>query len=343
VAPAVLSLANMYQEFCGLRELPFELTANPRYLFLTDRQREALSVLQYGLVSAKSLTLLVGEAGTGKTTLLRTALDSDRCSNVQAVYLNNPMLSGADFVALLALRFDLGPAASASKSVLLEQLEARLLERRAAGIVTALVVDEAQSLSTELLEEIRLLANIETPDGKLLPLVLAGQPELAERLEQPELRQLKQRVALRCELTPFALDDTAAYIASRIRTAGGAPARLFTQEAVSLIHYRSSGIPRTVNVVCDNALVGAMALRTLPVDRALVDEVCGDLRLSGTATAEPHAVSSPWQTAATPEPEAGDNNGDSEDPAPPPQSSKFGFRFAWRRPAPLRSTRIATE
>jgi len=333
----------MYQEFCGLRELPFELTANPRYLFLTGRQREALSVLQYGLVSAKSLTLLVGEAGTGKTTLLHAALDSDRCRDVQAVYLNNPMLSGADFVALLALRFDLGPAASVSKSVLLEQLEARLLERRAAGRVNALVVDEAQSLSTGLLEEIRLLANIETPDGKLLPLVLAGQPELATRLEQPELRQLKQRVALRCELVPFALDDTAAYIASRIRTAGGAPAKLFTQEAVTLIHHRSSGIPRTVNVVCDNALVGAMAQRTLPVDRALVEEVCGDLRLTGAATVEPHAAVSPSQTAAIPEPEAVDHNGDSEDTAPSRQPSKFGFRLAWRRPAPLRSTRIATE
>src|SRR6185436_11277204 len=225
---AAFLTAFMYQEFFGLRERPFELTANTRFLFLTARQREALSILEYGLLSAKSLTLLVGDAGTGKTTLLQAALGSDRCRDVRCVYLNNPMLSQADFVSLLAHKFNLGVDASSSKAVLLERLEAKLRERHAAGETTALVVDEAQSLSTELLEEIRLLANIETPTEKLLPLVLAGQPEVAERLEQPELRQLKQRVALRCDLVPFELGDTAAYIASRIRTAGGVPSEMFT-------------------------------------------------------------------------------------------------------------------
>jgi hypothetical protein len=143
-----------------------------------------------------------------------------------------------------------------------------------------LVVDEAQSLSIELLEEIRLLANIETPTEKLLPLVLAGQPELAERIELPELRQLKQRVALRCELMPFDLGDSAAYIASRIKTAGGVPAGMFTQEAVTLIHQCARGIPRTINVICDNALMTGMALGRHRVERAHVAEVCGDLRLT---------------------------------------------------------------
>ena len=222
----------MYQDFYGLRELPFELTANPRYLYLTSRQREALSVLEYGLFSAKSLTLLVGEAGTGKTTLIRAALESERCRDVQCIYLNNPVLTPADFLATLARRFDLGSDAFVAKSVLLERLDATLRERRARGEITALAVDEAQALSTELLEEIRLLANIETPSEKLLPLVLAGQPELAERLEEHSLRQLKQRVTLRCELVPFDLADTAGYIASRIITAGGVPKSLFTQEAI---------------------------------------------------------------------------------------------------------------
>src|SRR6266496_917206 len=204
----------MYESFYGLSELPFELTANPKYLFLTARQREALSTLQYGLLSAKSLTVLIGEAGTGKTTLIRTALDSDRCRHVRCVYLNNPALHTDDFIRLLALKFDLGPESGESKALLLERLEPLLGDRRASGETTALVIDEAQSLSVEMLEEIRLLANIETHSSKLLPLVLAGQPELAERLENRDLRQLRQRITLRCQLEPFDVKETAAYIAT---------------------------------------------------------------------------------------------------------------------------------
>src|SRR5215471_19658859 len=269
----------MYEEFFGLSELPFELTANPKYLFLTPRQREALSILQYGLASARSLTVLLGEAGTGKTTLIRAALDSERCRQVRCVYLNNPLLGIDDFVRLLALKFDLDRAVGESKALLLERLEWLLRTRQAAGEITALVIDEAQSLSIDLLEEIRLLANIETPVGKLLPLVLAGQPELGERLEDPKLRQLKQRVALRCELEPFDCPSTFAYIASRIRTAGGEPSRIFSREAVMAIHQHSGGIPRTISVICDNALISGMALGRPCVDRAIVLEVCRDLRL----------------------------------------------------------------
>ena len=269
----------MYQRFYGLRELPFELTPNPAFLFLTARQREALSNLQYGLFSAKSLTLLIGEAGTGKTTLLRAALESERCRSVKCVYVNNPALTREEFVRTLATRFDLGAEAASSKAVLLHELERVLRERRDRGEITALVVDEAQSLSTELLEEIRLLGNIETDTQKLLPLVIAGQPELAAKLEDPSLRQLKQRVALRCELTPFELADTAAYIGSRVKSAGGVPSRLFSREAITLIHERSRGIPRTISVICDNALVSGMALGRQPVDRAIVLEVCRDFHL----------------------------------------------------------------
>ena len=339
----------MYQEFYGLRELPFELTANSRYLFLTGRQREALSILQYGLMSAKSLTLLIGDAGTGKTTLIRAALESERCRDVQCVYLNNPTLSPADFVALLARRFELGIEAAASKSVLLDRLEAKLRERNAAGETTALVVDEAQSLSIELLEEVRLLANIETPSEKLLPLVLAGQPELAERLEQPELRQLKQRAALRCELVPFDLGDTASYIASRITTSGGVPAKMFTQEAVRLIHECSHGIPRSINVICDNALVSGMALGHQRVERALVAEVCRDLRL----VPEPESGASVPVEPSAPAPVAAPiaDGIPEEDGALAPSSGemlsapgRFGFRFRWRTAPQVRtSARIFTE
>src|SRR5678816_141628 len=203
----------MYHEFFGLTELPFELTPNPRYLFLTRQHREALSTLEYGLFSAKGVTALIGEAGTGKTTLLRAALESERCRNVSCVHLMNPTLTRTEFVEILAAKFALSPRASASKAVMLQELDAVLRSRRARGQITALVIDEAQSLSGELLEEIRLLANSETATEKLLPLVLAGQPELRDRLNETGLRQLKQRVTLRCEIVPLNEQETAAYMA----------------------------------------------------------------------------------------------------------------------------------
>jgi general secretion pathway protein A len=273
----------MYQRFFGFREFPFELTPDPRYLYLTPRYREALSNLQYGLSAAKTVTVLIGEAGTGKTTLLRAALGSERCENVRTVYLNNPALTRQEFVEMLARRFELSPEAAHSKAVLLAELEAALHARRAGGEITALVIDEAQTLSPELLEEVRLLANIETATEKLLPLVLAGQPELSDRLEDSGLRQLKQRVALRCEVAPFDLAETASYIAHRIRIAGGEASRAFTREAVTLIHDHSRGIPRTISVICDNALVSGFALNRQPVDREVVLEVARDFRLQGAA------------------------------------------------------------
>jgi general secretion pathway protein A len=269
----------MYQRFFGLRELPFELTSNPKYLFFSAQHREALANLEYGLSSAKAITVVVGEAGTGKTTLVRAALESERCRRVKAIVLDNPTLTREEFVEILAARFQLGPAAAASKAALLDALEAELRARRAREEITALIVDEAQSLSDELLEEVRLLANIETPTEKLLPLVLAGQPELGARLNESGLRQLKQRVALRCEVAPLDLGDTAAYIVSRIRTAGGNTTKLFTREAVTLIHEFSRGIPRVINVMCDNALISGFALKRQPVDRDIVAEVCRDFDL----------------------------------------------------------------
>jgi type II secretory pathway predicted ATPase ExeA len=280
----------MYQQFYNLREAPFELTSNPKFLYLTPRHREALGNLEYGLSSAKAVTVLIGEAGTGKTTLLKAALSSERCRNVNCVYVNNPALTRNEFVQTLAQRFELSAASATSKATLLSELEDVLIERRNRGEITALVVDEAQTLSAELLEEMRLLANIETPSHKLLPLILAGQPELAARLNEPGLRQLKQRVALRCELKPFELQETAIYIASRIRTAGGEASRLFTREAVTLIHEHSRGIPRTISVICDNALVSGMALGRQPVGQDIVLEVCRDFDL--TAAPELSVLSS---------------------------------------------------
>lgn len=297
----------MYQHFYGFRELPFELTPNPKYLFLTREHREALSALEYGLSTAKGVTALIGEAGTGKTTLLRAALQSERCRNVNCVYLTNPTLTRNEFVEILAAQFGLSAHASTSKAGLLQELETVLRERRAKGWISALVIDEAQSLSGELLEEIRLLANTETDTEKLLPLVLAGQPELRDRLNETGLRQLKQRVTLRCEIKPFTAQETAGYIAQRIRIAGGEAARIFTREAVILIHEHSGGIPRTVNVICDNALLGALGLGRHRVDSQVVLEVVrdfdlGETRARVTPIVEAPAEAHPGPVEATAEP-----------------------------------------
>ena len=277
----------MYLNYYGLREPPFELTSNPKYLFFTAQHREALSVVEYGLSSSKAVTVLVGEAGTGKTTLLQAALQSERCRGVRIVFLSNPTLTRAEFVETLAAQFELGTSAKQSKATLLAALEAVLRERRTRGETTALVVDEAQSLSDELLEELRLLTNMETPTEKLLPLALAGQPELTSRLNEPELRQLKQRVALRVQIGPLTLQETAGYISARIRTAGGDTTQLFTREAVTLIHEHSRGIPRTISVICDNALVSGFALSKKPVNSDIVLEVCRDFDLCAATASSP--------------------------------------------------------
>lgn len=280
----------MYHDFYGLHEPPFELTPNPRFLFMTGRHQEALSNLQYGLSRSRSVTVMIGEAGTGKTTLLHAAFASPSCRNVHRVYVNNPTLTRQEFVEVLARQFDLSVAARESKAVLLTELERKLVDAADAGQAVALVIDEAQRLSDELLEEVRLLANIETSDKRLLGLVLAGQTELASRLNQESLRQLKQRVALRCEITPFDLKETASYIAHRIRTAGGEPLRLFSREAVSLIYERSRGIPRTISVICENALLSGYAQGSAPVTKAIVLEVCNDFDLDGHGEVSLHTT-----------------------------------------------------
>ena len=281
----------MYEQFFGLNERPFDLTPNTRYLFLTASHREALSNLDYGITTGTGVTVLVGEAGTGKTTLIRATLDSHQSGKTHTVYLNNPTLTRSEFLEFLAREFALGHDVAGSKTQLLDRLEESLRRARAENVRTALVIDEAQSLPHELLEEIRLLANIETATEKLLPIVLAGQPELAERLNHQSLRQLKQRVGLRCQLRPLELSETGQYIVSRVRVAGGDARTLFTREAVCLIHERSRGIPRTVSVICHNALIGAFALNRRPVTAEIVREVCDDFDLQAEVSGSSGAPS----------------------------------------------------
>lgn len=292
----------MYQEFYGLDSAPFELTPNPDHLLLTPTHREALSMLEYGISARKGIILLIGEAGTGKTTLLRKSLSLNRQGRAQngsdMVYVVNPTLSTVEFFQQLTDDFGLDPAAATSKAIFLKHLKQTLIARRDQRRNTALIVDEAQRLSDELLEELRLLVNIELDDAKLLPLILAGQPELAERLNEHHLRQFKQRIALRCCLSRFDLQDTAAYVMGRVRLAGGDATRMFTREALVAIFQASDGIPRTISVICDNALLTGFALQRRRVDAELVEEVCRDLHLRRSALQNDVARSGAEQESA---------------------------------------------
>jgi type II secretory pathway predicted ATPase ExeA len=277
----------MYERFYDLRERPFELTTDPRFLYRTPRHREALANLEYGVSQGKPVTLLTGEPGTGKSTLLRAVMQAESCRHVRWVYISNPALTRDEFVTLLATEFHLSARAAASKGALLGELRRTLLERRAAGEAFALVIDEAQAMSLALLEEVRLLGNLENETDRLLPIVLTGQPEFANVLAQPALLPLRQRIALRCTVGPFDVTETASYIASRLRTAGGDASRVFTRDAVILIHELSNGIARTINVVCDNALIAGFALGRRPVDVAAIMEVAADHHLDVPRAHEP--------------------------------------------------------
>ena len=274
----------MYERFYGLQERPFDLSPNPRFLCFTAQHRGALAHLEYGLAGRPGVTVLVGEAGTGKTTLVRKALQASHDSST-IVHRTNPTLTRAEFFEDLAHSFGFSAEAGRSKIPFLRELEDALNNEM--GPRLALVVDEAQSVPYELLEEIRLLTNAESISGRSIAVVLAGQPELGRRLDEARLRQLKQRVVLRCELTPLSLKDTAAYIHARVRTAGGEATQLFTRDAVVAIHQHSNGIPRVISVICDNALVNGFAADQKPVGANTVHEVCKSLALPFN---EPHPV-----------------------------------------------------
>ena len=266
----------MYERYYGLQERPFDLSPNPRFLCFTAQHHEAFVHLQYGLSGRPGVTMLVGEAGTGKTTLIRAAIQAANGSST-IVHLSNPTLSRSEFFEYLADGFGFSAEAAKSKMQFLRELGQSLASNES---MLALVVDEAQSVPYDLLEEIRLLTNSEAPNGRTLAVALVGQPELARRLEEPALRQLKQRVVLRCELTPLTLKDTAAYIAARVKTAGGDATRLFTRDAVVAVHQHSTGIPRVISVICDNALVNGFAADQKPVGASGVTEVCRSLALA---------------------------------------------------------------
>lgn len=269
----------MYLDYYGLKEMPFGLTPDPKYIFKTESHLEVLATVRYAVEHNKGLIVVTGEVGTGKTTTLRAAIQQFT-DEVQCVYIFNPFLTASEFFEQLADEFDLGLKRTASKPELLATLGHLLAVRHSQQLRTVLIIDEAHGLPAALLEEIRLLMNFETSSEKLLTVILSGQPELQDVLNRPELRQLKQRVSLRCEVKALSLFEINKYIRFRLKQAGAKNVNLFDNGAVGLISNVSQGIPRVVNNVCDNALLYGYASGAEVVTRNIIEEVIEALDLS---------------------------------------------------------------
>ncbi len=287
----------MYKEFFGLRANPFNVNPDPRYLFLTRHTEEARACLTYGIQSRKGFVLLTGEVGTGKTTLINKLMEWLRLQQVATAFIFNSRMNVPQFLDYMMTDFGI-PCDSKTKSQVLLRLYNWLLDRYRAGETAVLIVDEAQNLSDEVLEEIRMMTNLETFTEKLLQIVLVGQPELEQRLKQPGLRQLRQRLTLRAKTHPLSLEETKAYVAQRLRIAGSNGQEVFVPEALLAIHGYSSGIPRVVNLICEHCLVSTFVDQQKLVTSNVVDAVArdfdlGDNRVSATMT------TAPPQTAST--------------------------------------------
>src|SRR5271155_973611 len=283
----------MYKEFYGLRANPFNVNPDPRYLFLTRHTEEALACLTYGIQSRKGFVLLTGEVGTGKTTLINKLLEWLRLQQVATAFIFNSRLNTTQFLDYMMADFGI-PCDSKAKSQILLRLYNWLLDRYRAGETAVLIVDEAQNLSEEVLEEIRMLTNLETFTEKLLQIVLVGQPELEQKLKQPQLRQLRQRLTLRAKTHALTLEETRAYIQQRLRIAGSNGQEIFTPDALVAIHRHSSGIPRVINLLCEHCLVSAFVDQQKVIVPAVVEGVARDFDLgespsAGVMTAAPSA------------------------------------------------------
>jgi type II secretory pathway predicted ATPase ExeA len=268
----------MYKSFFGLRALPFGASPDPRFLCMMPQIREALACLQYGIATRKGFVVMTGEVGTGKTTLLKTVLSSFAKDRFYTAFIFNPRLDVLDFLEFVLTDFGIPPKAR-TKSGMLLQLNSWLIERFRNHELCAIVVDEAQNLSAELLEEIRLLTNLETSSEKLLQIVLSGQPELEEKLRDPSVRQLRQRISLWCRTQPLTVDETTLYITERLRIAGATQAVL-SPDAIQLIHRYSKGIPRVINLICEHALISAYVEQIKPIPARIIESVCTELDLA---------------------------------------------------------------
>jgi general secretion pathway protein A len=268
----------MYNAFFGFTQNPFSMSPDPGFLYRSTQHEEALANLIYGVQSRKGFIVLTGEVGTGKTTMLECLRDFLTGHQIAFASLFNSRLTVEQFFELLAYDLDLR-CNRLSKTEVLLSLNNMLLERAAAGRTTVLIVDEAHNLEWDVLEEIRLLGNLENRRGKMLQIVLAGQQELDRKLEAPEYRQLKQRIALRCSLRGFDLEEAIAYINSRMARAGIKDQQIISTALIEEIHFRSQGIPRLINAICDNLLLTAFAMETRTATLEMLDEVTADMRL----------------------------------------------------------------
>lgn len=267
----------MYNNFFKLQSSPFGTSPDPRFLYMMPHTREALACLEYGISARKGFTVLTGEVGTGKTTLLRRALSSFHHRKVSTAFVFNPRLDVLDFLEFVLTDFGIMPT-SRTKSGMLLQLNRWLIERYRMEETCVVVVDEAQNLSWDLLEEIRLLTNLETSSEKLLQIVLSGQPELDEKLRHPSVRQLRQRVSLWCRTQALTQSQTQSYIAERLRIAG-ASSPLFTPDALNIVHLYSRGIPRLINLLCEHSLIVAYVEQNPQVTGSIVEGVAAELEL----------------------------------------------------------------
>lgn len=268
----------MYKKFFGLRENPFNVNPDPRYLFATRHTEEAFAVLTYGIQSRKGFVTLTGEVGTGKTTLLNKLLEWLHRENVATAFVFNSRLNVTQFLDFMMADFGI-PCDAGMKSQVLIRLNHWLLERYRAGETAVLIVDEAQNLSPHVLEEIRLLTNLETSTEKLLQIVLSGQPELEQKMNQPGLRQLRQRVTLRCKTYPLTLEETSGYIGERLRVANADGVPIFTPSAIEAVHRFARGIPRVINLLCEHALVSAFVDQKRPIQEETIEEVAREFDL----------------------------------------------------------------
>jgi len=270
----------MYKRFYNLQRNPFDITPDPSFLFATKKHNEALAALYYGVKRRKGFVVLTGEVGTGKTMIVRCLLQVLHTNKVAFAWVFNPRLSPMEFLQYVVGDFRL-PTAGKSKSDLLLDLSSYAIARHQKGLTTVLVVDEAHHLSTDVLEEVRLLTNLETGQEKLLQILLVGQQELDEKLDSTDLRQLKQRVALRSHLSSLDLDETSGYVYRRLQIAGCTnPSELFPMETIVELHRQSRGYPRLVNTLCENALIHGYARQSRSISPRVIEEIAADFRLN---------------------------------------------------------------
>lgn len=286
----------MYCKHFGLDSKPFSISPDPRFLFLSDRHREALAHLLYGVGEGGGFVQLTGEVGTGKTMLCRTLLEQ-LPDSVDVALILNPKLSGFELVATICDELKVAyPRDTQSLKVLIDHLNHHLLDSHAAGRRTILILDEAQNLSTEVLEQIRLLTNLETAQAKLLQIILIGQPELQTLLARNELRQLAQRITARYHLGSLGREETRTYITHRLRVSGG-HADLFTPQAMDEVHKLSTGVPRLINVICDRALLGAYVEDKRRVDRTILRHAANEVLPEFRGNQDSKPLSWPWAAA----------------------------------------------